>query len=293
LKYFDVGKPLGKGKFGSVYLAKYNSKCPQWKDQLCAIKVLFKNSLVRYGMQHQLRREIEIMTKIQHEYVIQMHGYFWDAQKFYLVIEFAANGELYKDLMSKGSFDDCRASTIIYELCDALSHLHANDILHRDIKPENILVGFYGEIKLADFGWSAHSPSNRRATMCGTLDYLPPEMVNNREYAEEVDAWAVGILCYELLYGKPPFERDAERDTKNAIAGLQYSFPSHFTPLSRDLISKILVLDQEKRLNCREIQEHTWTIKNARPHIFENRVRYLGTKNLVTNKIIPDKNSDF
>lgn len=79
--------------------------------------------------------------------------------------------------------------------------------MHRDLKPENLLNSF-GKIKLSDFGWSVHAPSNRRATMCGTLDYLPPEMINHESYTRHVDIWCIGILTYEFVVGKPPFESE-------------------------------------------------------------------------------------
>ena len=92
--------------------------------------------------------------------------------------------------------------------------MHSKDIIHRDIKPENLL-DCMGTIKLADFGWSVHAPSNRRRTMCGTLDYLPPEMVskNRKEYDKTIDIWGLGILTYEFGVGCPPFETESQRET--------------------------------------------------------------------------------
>lgn len=83
--------------------------------------------------------------------------------------------------------------------------------MHRDIKPENLLLGLSGEVKIGDFGWSVHAPSDRRTTMCGTLDYLPPEMVEGRAHNKLVDNWALGVLCYEFVCGAAPFE-DREGD---------------------------------------------------------------------------------
>ena len=91
-------------------------------------------------------------------------------------------------------------------MADALSYLHSKHVIHRDIKPENLLLGIKGDLKLADFGWSVHAPGNRRQTFCGTLDYLPPEMVNGEQHGEAVDLWALGVLCFEFLEGVPPFE---------------------------------------------------------------------------------------
>lgn len=91
-------------------------------------------------------------------------------------------------------------------MADALAYLHRKHVIHRDIKPENLLLGVNGELKIGDFGWSVHAPGNRRTTLCGTLDYLPPEMVEGREHTEKVDLWALGVLTYEFLVGVPPFE---------------------------------------------------------------------------------------
>lgn len=97
-------------------------------------------------------------------------------------------------------------------MTDALSYLHSKHVIHRDIKPENLLLGVHGELKIGDFGWSVHAPGNRRTTMCGTLDYLPPEMIEGETHGEAVDLWALGVLTYEFVEGCPPFE---ETDSAN------------------------------------------------------------------------------
>ena len=96
--------------------------------------------------------------------------------------------------------------------------MHSRDVIHRDIKPENLLE-HDGTIKLADFGWSVHAPSNRRQTMCGTLDYLPPEMVGRRRetYDKTIDIWGLGILTYEFCVGSPPFESNTQRETYDIL----------------------------------------------------------------------------
>ncbi len=122
------------------------------------------------------------------------------------MLEFAGKGELYKQLTKYGCFTERRSSRYIDQMADALIYLHSKHVIHRDIKPENLLLGINGELKIGDFGWSVHAPSNRRTTLCGTLDYLPPEMVENREHSEKVDYWALGVLTYEFICGAPPFE---------------------------------------------------------------------------------------
>jgi aurora kinase, other len=114
--------------------------------------------------------------------------------------------------------------------------------MHRDIKPENILVGIHGEIKISDFGWSVHAPNNRRQTMCGTLDYLPPEMLrpgaSDNYYNEKVDLWSLGVLTYEFLVGEAPFE-DTPVMTQRRIAKADMKVPSFVSPEARDLIMKV------------------------------------------------------
>lgn len=112
--------------------------------------------------------------------------------------------------------------------------------------------------KLADFGWSAHSPHNRRITTCGTPDYLPPEIVNHKEYNQKVDNWCIGVLAYELLTGHPPFESTEKDTTYKRILKLDFSFPSYVSEHARDFIRKLIVLDPSKRLSLSEVSNHPW-----------------------------------
>ncbi|XP_077501476.1 aurora kinase A-like [Amblyomma americanum] len=126
----------------------------------------------------------------------------------------------------------------VYQLCQALKCCHSLKVIHRDIKPENLLLGLNGEIKLADFGWSVHAPTSRRVTLCGTPVYLPPEMVEQCAYDEKVDHRCLGILIYEFLVGKPPFNADTVEKIGEEILKGQVQFPDHVSADARDLIGK-------------------------------------------------------
>ncbi|KAH9960336.1 kinase-like domain-containing protein, partial [Lactifluus volemus] len=110
---------------------------------------------------------------------------------------------VYRQLTKHGSFSERRSAVYIDQMADALS---SKDVILRAIKPENLLLGINSELKIGDFGRSVHAPSNCRTTLCGTLDYFPPEMVEGREHNEKVDYWALGVLTYEFTVGQPPFE---------------------------------------------------------------------------------------
>jgi len=190
LSDFEIGRPLGKGKFGNVYLAREAKS-----KYIVALKVLFKSQLVKNNVQHQLRREIEIQAHLQHPNILRLFGYFYDEARVYLILEFAPQGELYKKLKKEGKFTNDQSASYILQMIDALEFCHNKNVIHRDIKPENILVGYFGELKIADFGWSVHAPSSRRQTMCGTVDYIPPDMLSgDRSYDKSVDLWCLGVL---------------------------------------------------------------------------------------------------
>ncbi|EDN10976.1 serine/threonine-protein kinase Eg2 [Histoplasma capsulatum] len=261
LGMFEIGKPLGKGKFGRVYLARERST-----GFVCALKVLHKSELVQGKVEKQLRREIEIQSNLRHPNILRLYGHFHDSKRVFLILEFAGNGELYKHLRKENRFPEWKAAQYIAQMAAALKYLHKKHIMHRDIKPENILVGIHGEIKISDFGWSVHAPNNRRNTMCGTLDYLPPEMLKpglqDNYYNEKIDLWSLGVLTYEFLVGEAPFE-DTPVMTRRRIARGEMKVPSFVSAEARDLIKKLLVLDPEQRIPLDEVQQHPWIIKHC------------------------------
>lgn len=202
LGMFEIGKPLGKGKFGRVYLARERSS-----GFVCALKVQHKSELQQGKVEKQIRREIEIQSNLRHPNILRLYGHFHDSKRIFMILEFAGKGELYKLLRKENRFPEWKAAQYIAQMAAALKYLHKKHVMHRDIKPENILVGIHGELKISDFGWSVHAPNNRRNTMCGTLDYLPPEMIKpgsaENFYNEKVDLWSLGVLTYEVSADAP------------------------------------------------------------------------------------------
>jgi aurora kinase len=237
LGMFEIGRPLGKGKFGRVYLARERSS-----GFVCALKVLHKNELQQGKVEKQVRREIEIQSNLRHPNILQLYGHFHDSKRVFLILEFAGKGELYKHLRRENRFPEWKAAQYIAQMAAALKYLHKKHVMHRDIKPENILVGIHGEIKISDFGWSVHAPNNRRNTLCGTLDYLPPEMIKpgsqDNYYSEKVDLWSLGVLTYEFLVGEAPFE-DTPVMTHRRIARGEMTVPSFVSPEAKDLIKRV------------------------------------------------------
>ncbi|CAI0559582.1 unnamed protein product, partial [Linum tenue] len=300
LNNFEIGRPLGRGKFGRVYVAReVKSK------YIVALKVLFKEQIEKYRIHHQLRREMEIQSTLNHPNVLRLYGWFDDDDRIYLILEYAHGGELYGVLRERGHLTERESATVMIQhipisifvficcafwfselvrvsnlcvsaivivfqyiasLANALAYCHSKDVIHRDIKPENLLLDHEGRLKIGDFGWSVQSRSKRH-TMCGTLDYLAPELVENKAHDYTVDNWTLGVLCYEFLYGAPPFEAARQNDTFKRIMKVDLNFPSN-PPVSKeakDLISRLLVKDSAKRLSLKKLMDHPWIIKNADP----------------------------
>lgn len=158
-------------------------------------------------------------------------------------------------------FDERTSAQYLRELTSALQYLHSRDppIIHRDIKPENILLDTEGRGKLADFGWSNYyTEDSTRDTYCGTLDYLAPEMVNRSGHTVKLDIWSLGVLLYEMLAGRAPFESKQKETLFENIRRLKLKFPMTFPPLAKDLVRRLLRINPEERLSLDELINHPW-----------------------------------
>jgi aurora kinase len=238
LGLFEIGRPLGKGKFGRVYLARHRAS-----GYVCALKVLKKDEIRGEGAEIHVRREIEVHSNIRHSGVLGFYGWFHDSRRIFLILEFAPGGELYKSLERDGRFSERKAAKYVAQVAQALSYLHSKNIMHRDIKPENILIGLHGELMLADFGYSVYAPSNRRETLCGTLDYLPPEMISTTQvkYTKAVDQWTLGVLTYEFLTGEAPFEDSQVMTYKRIVKGEMKPFPTSVSSEAKDFVCSVRI----------------------------------------------------
>ncbi|OQV20272.1 Aurora kinase A-A [Hypsibius exemplaris] len=257
---FDIGRPLGRGAFGRVYLARTKKE-----EFIVALKVLFKNQLMDSGLEQNFRREIEINARLEHPNILRMYGYFWDDARIYLILEYAPNGELFKILRARHHFNERESASYVAELVEALIYCHSKNIIHRDIKPENLLLGGYGELKLADFGWSVHAPSSKRRTVCGTTDYLAPELVNKRSYDATIDIWCTGILLYEFLYGAPPFETNPpnqEETHRRIMRGTFDIDPRYISPEPARLIRAMLQTRGSDRIPLEQLRVEPWIVQN-------------------------------
>ncbi|WVF70313.1 hypothetical protein IAT40_005102 [Kwoniella sp. CBS 6097] len=261
LSNFDIGRPLGKGHFGRVYLARVKSQDDPF---ILVLKCLLKDQIISQRVQTQVRREIEVMQQLRHPNIIRLYGWFHDSTRILLMLEFAGQGELFRHLAKKGRFSERRSSRYVRQVASGLQYLHENQIIHRDIKPENLLIGMNGEIKIADFGWSVHSPKeNSQRTLAGTLSYVAPEMILGQPYGKAIDIWALGVLSYELTYGQEPFGADTSQGPRlvhQRICQCDVHFPPFLSGGAKGFITQLLQLNPAERLPLDQVPIHPWIL---------------------------------
>jgi len=257
---FQMGKALGKGRFGNVYLAKEKKS-----GYIVAMKVLFKNQIRDANLQHQVRREVEIQSHIKHKNICRLYGYFHDAKRVFIILEYCKNGNLYDKLKEGIRMTSKVAARFVREIAEGLVYIHRLNVIHRDLKPENVLLGKNDEVKLADFGWCVHTPQSKRQTFCGTLDYLSPEMLAGKAHDKGIDHWSLGCIAYELLVGKPPFE-SADKSlqaTRELILNAEVLYPADFPEEAKEVISGLVKTDPDQRMALESALNTQWLQKSS------------------------------
>jgi len=176
------------------------------------------------------------------------------------VLEYIQGGELFSRLRKVGRFNTTTATFYSAQVLLAIEHLHSMNIIYRDLKPENILIDTEGYLKLVDLGF-AKKIDDKAWTLCGTPDYLAPEIIYGKGYGKGVDWWALGVLIYEMIIGYPPFYDDNPFSVYEKILQGKVSYPGLMDSYSKDLVKKLLQADRTKRLGCMkggidEIKKH-------------------------------------
>jgi len=270
---FTLGEELGRGGFSIVKKGVENESGVAY-----AIKIIAKNqSEDELAL---LRREIEIMRKLRHEHIIALHSVYDEEENIFLVLELATGGELFDQIISKGTYSEKDAANIIRQILEAVAYMHSNGIAHRDLKPENLLVTGDNQdlIKISDFGLSKDFGRDNLKTSCGTPDYVAPEVLRGTNYDNSVDVWSVGVITYILLCGFPPFYGNNDQQIFNKILKCEYDFPSpdwdNISEEAKEFISALLVLNPNERPTAEQCLEAPWIANKApREAPLENKMK--------------------
>eukprot|EP01017_Pseudomicrothorax_dubius_P024123 TRINITY_DN2567_c0_g2_i2.p1 TRINITY_DN2567_c0_g2~~TRINITY_DN2567_c0_g2_i2.p1 ORF type:complete len:383 (-),score=53.78 TRINITY_DN2567_c0_g2_i2:467-1615(-) len=256
---------IGKGSYGTVFLVKEKAS-----GMTYALKTISKVAIKERTSVTSLKREIKLQKKLKHPNIIELVCTFEDETNVYMVLEYAPRGTLFHYLRSKGRLNEEEALIIFKQTCMAVEFLHQQKIIHRDLKPENILLDVGGNVKLCDFGWAAEIDSDGLTGFCGTIEYMPPEMIQGRTYDQSLDIWCLGILLYELLCGHSPFRRNTDKETcERIVSGEVVTFTADVSEDARNLIQSILSPFPQMRPSFDEIFLHPWMQEKIVPQVKE------------------------
>lgn len=249
---FDIISVIGRGHYAKVMLCQNHES----KEYL-AIKSIQKSKLMEKESIHTVVSERNILTRVHHPFIINIKFAFQSESKFYLGLEYAAGGELFTHLTKVKSveYDDLRL--YIIEIALALNYLHKLGIIYRDLKAENVLLDSDGHIKLTDFGLSKIlAPNQQTSTFCGTAEYLAPEMIKNETYSFAVDWWTLGILVYEMFFGKTPFYHANKRRLYKNITTNEPMFKKGADEDVKSFITMLLRKNPAQRGTFEDIENH-------------------------------------
>ena len=277
---YKIISKLGKGSFGSVFKVQ-NIKT----NEIRALKVIKKTSIIYQDDDHKFLKEIEILIKLEHPNIIKIYEYYTDDINFYLITDYISNGELYNYVYKSKSLNERQTQYIMQQLLCAVNYLHLNNIAHRDIKLENILVEqeieSNGEqllnVKLIDFGTSNYvktENTNNFTVKVGSPFYMAPEVLN-KKYNNKCDIWSCGVIMFMLLRGHPPFKGENQEELFKSIQNdiINYDEMTEISELARDLMSKMLERNVDLRYSADECLKHKWMkIYNEKSEIMKKEV---------------------
>lgn len=254
---FTLLDTIGTGTFGKVKLCRHRHS-----GRMYCLKVLSKEKIVRLKQQEHVKNEKWVLNVTQHPFVVRLHATFQDSAYLYFLMEFVPGGELFTCIRRATRLSNTVARFYAAEIVLALTYLHGLGIIHRDLKPENLLIDAHGHVKLTDFGFAKHVV-DRTYTMCGTPEYIAPEVILSKGHAFGADWWSLGVLIYEMLVGQPPFYGDANHTVFEKILSSRPSYPSYLAPAARHIVEALLVIDVPARLGCgagggEDIKRHDW-----------------------------------
>lgn len=233
---------LGTGAFGTVTLVMDYKTNTSY-----ALKAIRKVQILELGQHTHILNEKHVMSSLDSPFLVNLLNTYKDKWKLYFLIDVCLGGELFTILRKKQSFDEPTAKFYASCVIEAFDYMHSNDTIYRDLKPENLVLTTKGYLKVTDFGF-AKIVMDTTYTLCGTPDYLAPEIVSGQGHGRGVDWWTLGILIYEMLASFPPFFDKDQLSTYRKIINGKIRYPKYISPEAKDLIGRLLTLRQTKRL---------------------------------------------
>lgn len=223
-----------------------------------------KSTIVSKGMEKRVREEISIHSKLKHPAIIELYKYFEDSENVYLVLELAHNGELHRYMReSQRVMSEAETANILAQVVSGLLYLKVNNIVHRDMSLSNLLLTKDFKVKISDFGLATElkRPDEKHMTLCGTPNYISPEVASRASHGLPVDVWGLGCMMYTLLVGKPPFDTDGIKSTLTRVVMNEIKMPPNLTIEAKDLLGRLLCKNPLERIHVEDILTHSFMTK--------------------------------
>jgi protein-serine/threonine kinase len=256
LSCFDIQKVIGRGTFGKVVLVRN-----KMDNKLLALKCIKKAQILKNKNIENIKNEKKILENLSHPFIIKLHYTFQNKDKIFMAFDYYNGGELFFHLQKHRRFSENLTRFYAAEIYLALRYLHKEKIVYRDLKPENIILEKNGHIKLIDFGLAKGNitAGNLTSTICGTNEYIPPEVICGKKYGFNFDWWGFGNILYEMLFGYPAF---SDQNKTNLFKKIVYSEPTfkgaNLSSDALDLIKCLLKKDPKERIKPEDIPSHPW-----------------------------------
>eukprot|EP01083_Nonionella_stella_P101148 286366_1 len=254
LDAFELRATLGTGSFGRVRLVRYES-------EYFAMKMLRKTRVIEMKQENHIKWEYKILSSIRHPFIVNLEATFQDEYFLYLVLELVSGGEFFTLLKRAGKLQLPHCAFYASQIVLVFQFLHHNRIVYRDLKPENLLIGCDGYLRLTDFGFAKRLDKPYRTwTLCGTPEYIAPEILLNRGHSFSVDWWALGILLFEMFSGNPPFVDDNPMKIYQKILDGKIEWPMH--PKKKEHIIPKRAREFISRLLCKNLSQRLGNLEN-------------------------------
>jgi serine/threonine protein kinase len=248
IKCFNLITVLGQGSFGKVLLMEKKDT-----QKIYAIKTIHKQKLYNTKKKRHALMERQVLANVISPFVVKLHYAFQNSEKLYLVLDFMQGGDLYYHLSKYKCFTEEMVRFYAVEVVLALQDLHTCNVLYRDLKPENILMDCQGHVKLADFNLAKNIAENElTSTMCGTPEYISPEILKGSPHGKEVDFWGLGCVIFEMIEGKSPFYASNYKKLFSKIINGSFNFSEKFSAAAMDIVSQLLTVQVKSRLTSVE-----------------------------------------
>lgn len=249
---FELIKTLGTGTFARVWLVRLANPAEEDRDKVFALKVLRKVEVIKLKQIDHVNHERSVLADVAgHPFITTLITSFSDYDSLYMLLDYCPGGEVFSYLRKAKRFDEDMARFYAAEIVLILEFLHEQEgVAYRDLKPENLLLDAEGHIKLVDFGFAKRLGGRETYTLCGTPEYLAPEVIQSKGHTTAVDWWALGILIYEFLTGYPPFWHQNPMEIYKQIVSKPVVFPQTPTisQAAKDIIRSFCTVDRSHRL---------------------------------------------